>query len=162
MTEVAVSRLADLEEVIQHGLETFVEVGQALAEIRDSRLYGESFETFEAYCQQRWDFSKPYAHRLIVAAEIVQEVVPIGTAPRTESVARELAPLREEPDVLRETWADAVERYGDKPTAAQVKEVVAEHRRQPERRSEPEYTHCPTCGHRVRADKPLQPNGRGK
>lgn len=156
MTEIAVSRLGELEEVIQHGLETFVEVGQALATIRDERLY--SHKTFEDYCRERWEFSDSRARQLVAAAETVTTVTVEGLpAPRNEGVARELVALRSEPDVLRETWADAVERYGEKPTAAQVKEVVAEHRRQPEARSEPEYTSCPTCGHRVRADKPLRP-----
>ena len=33
------NRLRELEELIQRGLETFLEVGQALEEIRTSRLY---------------------------------------------------------------------------------------------------------------------------
>jgi hypothetical protein len=32
-------RLAELEQVVERGLQTFVEVGLALTEIRDSRLY---------------------------------------------------------------------------------------------------------------------------
>ena len=39
MTSVVHSQLAELEEVIENGLKTFVEVGMALAEIRNERLY---------------------------------------------------------------------------------------------------------------------------
>jgi hypothetical protein len=43
------SRRTELENVIERGLSTFVEVGNALLEIRDSKLYRETHPTFEAY-----------------------------------------------------------------------------------------------------------------
>lgn len=52
--------------------------------------------------------SKPHAHRIIQSTEIAA-VVPIGT----ESVARELAPLKSDAEALRETWAEVVELHGD-------------------------------------------------
>lgn len=39
--------LEENEAIIERGLATFVEVGTALAEIRDNRLYRESHGTFE-------------------------------------------------------------------------------------------------------------------
>jgi len=116
-------RLAELESTIERGLATFVEVGQALLEIRDSRLYRESHGTFEDYCRERWQFSDRRARQLMTAAEI-GTIVPA----RNEGVARELAPLREEPETLRETWAEVTELHGDAPTAAQVREVIEERR----------------------------------
>ena len=35
---------------------TFVDVGLAFARIRDYRLYRIEFPTFEAYCQQKWQY----------------------------------------------------------------------------------------------------------
>lgn len=125
---VVPTALAECEAVIQRGLATFVEVGQALLRIRDERLYRESHGTFEDYCRERWDFSVAQGKRLIAAAEVTEAMAPIGAVPTTESVARELAPLRAEPTQLREAWSEAVERNGDKPTAAQVREVVDEKR----------------------------------
>jgi hypothetical protein len=50
-------RLALLEVTITQGMRSFVEVGSALAEIKESRLYAEvGFETFEEYSKQRWGF----------------------------------------------------------------------------------------------------------
>ena len=46
-------RLAQCEATIRRGLHTFVEVGQALAEIRDSRLYRATHETFATYLDDR-------------------------------------------------------------------------------------------------------------
>jgi hypothetical protein len=53
------------EATIKRNLDTFVEVGQALATIRESRLYREKYPTFEAYCKDRWNWSRDYAYKLI-------------------------------------------------------------------------------------------------
>ena len=57
------NELERCEVVIKQGLDTFVEVGQALLTIRDKRLYRASFRTFEEYCGERWGMSKPYSHQ---------------------------------------------------------------------------------------------------
>lgn len=126
MTDLALPTrtLQDCEAVIERGLDTFVEVGEALLEIRDARLYHRTHGTFEDYCRERWGFDRTYAHRHIQAAEVAS-MLPIGNTPTNESVARELAPLRDEPDQLRDTWAEVVELHGERPTAANVREVVA-------------------------------------
>ena len=116
--------LTELEQVIERGLAAFVEVGNALLRIRDDRLYRETHATFEDYCRERWGLSRPHAYRLMDAAATTEALSPIGDTPRSESVARELAPLRSEPDVLREAWVETVERHGPKATAAQTREVV--------------------------------------
>jgi hypothetical protein len=46
-------RLRELEGVIGRGKRSFLKVSEALREIRDSGLYGESYTTFEEYCQKR-------------------------------------------------------------------------------------------------------------
>jgi hypothetical protein len=76
---------------------TFVEVGLALSEIRDSRLYRANYSTFEGYCRERWGWSRVHAHRLIEAADVVK-TLPIGNtaAIATESQARELAKVEPE------------------------------------------------------------------
>lgn len=139
MGAALVRSLEEYEQVIERGLATFVDVGNALITIRDEKLYLESHDTFEDYCKQRWFLSRPRAYQLIDAAEVVGSVStvvdaegeptsPAGDvpAPKSERVARELAPLRDKPDALREAWDEAVERHGDQPTARQVREVVRE------------------------------------
>ena len=42
-------RLQFLEAIIERGQQTFIEVGNALMEIRESRLYLENYPTFEDY-----------------------------------------------------------------------------------------------------------------
>src|SRR5688572_46882 len=81
------------EGVIERGLQTFYAVGAALLAIRDTRLYRANYETFEQYCFQRWKMSRIHAHRLMEASEVVENLLPIGNIPATESQARELASL---------------------------------------------------------------------
>ncbi len=91
------TRLDELEAVIERGLTTFVEVGRALSEVRDSRLYRERFDTFESYCDQRWSLSRPRAYQLIDAAHVAELVsTTVDTGPKNEAQARELVPLLRE------------------------------------------------------------------
>jgi hypothetical protein len=54
-------RLIELEHIIEAGLQAFIEVGTALAEIRDSHLYKSNFLTFEDYCIGKWAFKRAHA-----------------------------------------------------------------------------------------------------
>lgn len=112
-------RLAELEGVIERGMATFVEVGSALAEIRESRLYRETHRDFDSYCRERWGWSARHVNRQIEAATVVAELGPTG--PTSERQARELA--RVEPERRAEVWREASENGA--PTAARIREVAA-------------------------------------
>ena len=58
-TQLARKRLDELEGVIDRGLQTFVNVGNALREIKDDDLYTTEYDTFDAYCKARWGWSSP-------------------------------------------------------------------------------------------------------
>jgi hypothetical protein len=121
-------RLGDLEEVIERGLTTFVEVGNAIREIRDSKLYRESHGTFEDYCRERWGWSKRHANRQVEAANTAEILGPIGPIP-TEAVARELAPLKGDPETMNRVWGGVVEearQTGEGVTAEKVRAWVQE------------------------------------
>lgn len=123
-TAIETSRLADLEETIGRGLETFVEVGEALREIRDSGLYKDGYPTFEEYCRQRWQMSRPRAYELMQSSEVVSAIADTGAEPpANEAQARPLAPLRERPEEMTEAWMEAS--ADGEPTAAKVKEAVS-------------------------------------
>ena len=123
----AKTRLVELETVIERGLATFVEVGEALIEVRGSRLYRFDYGTFEDYCRERWGFSRVQAHRLMEASEVAR-VLPMGNNVPNERQARELAPIlrRDGPEAVRDTWTEVIERSEGRPTARVVREVVAE------------------------------------
>ena len=117
-------RLQTCEDTIGRGLQTFVDVGGALLEIRENRLYRGTHRTFEDYCRERWGMSKPYATQVIGAAQVVGNLVAIATTvPANEAQARPLTALP--PDQQREAWTLAVETAPNgKVTAAHVQEVV--------------------------------------
>jgi hypothetical protein len=121
-------RLKECEKVIEQGLHTFYDVGNALTEIRESRLYRMEYATFDDYCRERWRMSKTHANRLIESSAVVANLTPIGVIPGSESQARELAPLA--PEVQRAVWQIAIKtaptnKQGEPTvTAAHIKAVA--------------------------------------
>jgi hypothetical protein len=96
-----------------------VEVGLALAEIRDLRLYKREYSSFSEYCREKWGWSRPYCTQLITAAAVVEslpadKVVAIAT----ESQARELAKI---PVEQRAGVVQAIAGEGKPVTAAAIK-----------------------------------------
>jgi len=116
--------LIALESVIALGLETFVQVGEALATIRDRRLYRIEHPTFADYCKVKWKMSDRRARQLMDAAEVTSTIAKSGTTvPKSEREARPLAAL---PPAQRvEVWQKAVAASPNgEPTAAEVKAAV--------------------------------------
>lgn len=87
------TRLQQAEEAIEQGLISYKEAGKALMDIRDEGLYKQSHDTFEAYLKERWNWERSYAHRLIEAAKVADNLLPIGNVPSNEAQARELTKL---------------------------------------------------------------------
>ena len=128
-------RLVVLEKTIASGMQTFIEVGEALAEIRDSKLYKIEHDTFEDYCQKKWQMTARRAQQLVSAAEVVADCSKIGTiVPKTESQARPLTsiPREQRAEVFAE--ASATSATG-KPTAREVQVVVEKRKRKREVRA---------------------------
>ena len=118
--------LAALEETIERGFETFVEVGQALMVIHENKLYREGFENFNDYCKERWGWTRQHAHRLMSAAETVSKLKAnpaVEELPKNERQARPLKKLH--PDDRAEAWLEAVEESEGHVTQDKVAEVVA-------------------------------------
>jgi hypothetical protein len=111
------------ETVLKEGRSSrpFYEVGAALKEIRDHKLYWEDYAMFEKYCRERWGLSRIHAHRLIEAAGVFQNVLPIGNKPMHESQIRPLVGL--DPDQQLEAWKLATATSAN-PTAAEVEDAA--------------------------------------
>jgi hypothetical protein len=110
LTTIEADRLSVLELAIETGLKTFVKVGNALLEIRDSRLYRKDFGTFEEYVRrQRWpEMSWRRAYQLMDAAQTVENLNNCTEiSPTHESQIRPIAGL--EAEEQREVWQKAVE-----------------------------------------------------
>jgi hypothetical protein len=131
VTEIVELRL--LEKQIKAGLEGMISAGTALAEIRDRRLYKQTHHSFDAYCLDRWGFTRHRADQLIGAASTVGAMVQAETPPRIlpthETLVRPLQQLPT-PEAQADAWDAAVsEAGGGIPTAKQV--AAAVEKRQP-------------------------------
>jgi len=135
------ARLAQLEREIKTGISTFIKVGRALAEIRDARLYRATHGTFEAYCRERWNLSRPRAYELMQAAAVAKSLPLSATADTTERALRPLAKL--EPVARRETWAKAKKAAGDEPVTSKHVEAAMPRKAEPQEAPEPEAKKAP-------------------
>lgn len=133
LTTVERSRLAECEEVIAHGVTVFVRVGRALAEIRDGKLYRETHATFEAYCQERWQISRPRAYEIMDQARVSTELhTAAGLSDASDISTRDARHLKLHIEDAKNEIRERVE-AGAEPEAA-VQATVERHRQ--ERREE--------------------------
>lgn len=110
LTVVERAKLENYETVIERGLKSFIEVGNALLEIREGKLYRESHDSFSDYLRDRWQMGKSRAYQLINASSVAENVHNCGQnypSLTSESQARELAKLSAEQQA--EAWERAVE-----------------------------------------------------
>lgn len=136
------SELAGYEAVIERGIGTFVEVGNALLSIRDKRLYRVEYGTFEDYCRERWGMGRTNADELIRASVVIENLTGVPVIPNAVSQTRPLATLP--PEQQREAWQRAVETAPDgRITAGHVQRVVDEMIRKDEPPDEPEEIYSP-------------------
>jgi hypothetical protein len=123
-----------LDHIVRQGLDTFIEVGQALMEIRERGLWrAGGHATWAAYCQAVGGFTKIHANRLIKASELashLSKVKPTGftgpaVTPRSEWQIRPLYRLK---DIGQQesAWYRAVELADGQPTEAMVSVAVVE------------------------------------
>lgn len=114
-------RLAELEIVIERGCRSFVEMGKALTEVKNKRLYRADYATFEDYCRQRWGFTRTQAYRLI-AASYISGLLPMGDKITNERQARAVRKIARE--IGPEAAAKAFEQAGPNPTAEAIHQAA--------------------------------------
>lgn len=127
LTEEEQQDLIRREEYIEDNLQTLFSVGKAFADIRDRKLYRETHRTFEDYCKDRWQISRPRAYQLIDASVVQENLstnVDKGTPlPTNESQTRALK--KAPPEKQLDIWQKAVaQNDGRVPSARQIIQVV--------------------------------------
>jgi phage N-6-adenine-methyltransferase len=90
------------------------------------------YSSWHSYCEAEFEFKQAQAYRQLHAGS-VDAILQLdnGASVLNEAQARELAPLRDQPEHLREAWAEAS--ADGAPTAAKVREAVG-------RRMDPIYS----------------------
>jgi hypothetical protein len=110
------------ERIIEKGQKTFVEVGQALLDIRENRWYHAEHSTFQEYCRTRWGFEPSRARQLITAANTAESVT--GVTLPNERAARELS--RVPPENRQEILARAQKWAPGEPLTTKAIRAAAE------------------------------------
>lgn len=114
-------------ETIKAGMSTFVAVGEALAAIRDKRLYRSGAPNFESFCRNILGMSAKSGHNLISGFGIVQTLEARGDfqghLPANEAQVR---PLRAVPnELLPAVWKEVLEAASSKPITGNLVATVA-------------------------------------
>lgn len=156
------ARRQELETTISRGWRTFIQVGEALEEIRAKRLYREDFASFEEYCQKVWNWSRQRAYQMMDGAKTARTLEEVGVQVSNEKQARELKPVAQavaaapvaqrqsvfdeamqkamtpapaqQPSVPVVSWSGGVATLGDKSGAAAPTPLVTAPKHLPSRR----------------------------
>jgi hypothetical protein len=67
--------LFQCEKIITNNLNSFFQVGEALASIRKGKLYRDKYKSFEAYCRDKWKFGRHRALQFIEASEVASDLL---------------------------------------------------------------------------------------
>lgn len=125
MSDLAVAPLSrdkarSLTDEVKHDAER---LWRKLVELYDGRAHRAlGYSSWGSYFEAEFGGSDATAYRLLQSGRVMAEL-PMGSPkPATERMARELAPLLDRPEELRDAWAEASS--NGEPTALKVREVV--------------------------------------
>jgi hypothetical protein len=130
LTTAEEKRKEELVKVIKDGLLKFVQVGMALAEIRDEKLYRSTHETFEKFVNDTFSMGIRYAQMLMKGTKAVENLKTRTRVrlPEREAQVRPLAIFDDQPDTQAKVWELAVEKAGgESPAPAIVRDTVDEY-----------------------------------
>jgi hypothetical protein len=118
------ARYEQLKEVIKNGKETFIEVGMALAEIKQGHLYLHEYGTWAEFCKVEYGFTPQHANRLASAAKAVKSLEENKKSESPGSLSlNAMRALQAVPTEKREQVLQAVVASGKRVTAKNIKEA---------------------------------------
>jgi hypothetical protein len=128
LSESECVRLRELECIVQEGLDSFLQVGAALSEIRVVRLYRTTHARFEDYCLDRFGLSLSRCNQLILSTRTYDNLVaaiPQDAALLSEANEHALRPLNSlDPQLQIVTW-ELIKRIEERPAGITIQKVVA-------------------------------------
>lgn len=102
LPDLKIAELERLEKRVREGLKSFMEVGQALVEIRERKGYAlRGYKDFSDYCQKELGITERHGFRLMDGYQTAEQVKKVtGEAPRNEASARVLKTVANDPKLL--------------------------------------------------------------
>lgn len=94
LTKDEAARYARRNAEIKAGIASLVTMAEALADVRDARLYREQYSSFEAYCRGEWGKGRQWGNSRAAAQTIIEmlsAIVDSDQLPVRESQTRALA-----------------------------------------------------------------------
>jgi hypothetical protein len=82
------------------------------------------YSSWGRYYEAEFGQSARRGEQLVAAGRVVREIESTNNCSLTESVARELVPLKDDTAKLREVWGRVVQKHGENPTAKQTRPFV--------------------------------------
>jgi protein gp37 len=119
------AELAECERVIEiTERDAFLKRGLALGKIRDSKLYRDRYQTFEGYCDERWELKHSRVHQLIEAAKLAQNFHNCGSLmPVRESHIRPLLVDKLTDDDRLALWREVLDAAKGQPRNVKAADV---------------------------------------
>jgi hypothetical protein len=123
-------RLHELERTVERTLESFLECGRALLEVRDRALYREHYKSFEHYLTRRFGITYSQGASLMRSTLVAEHLLagpagPQGDAPLPLDLAEDtLRPLQKLAPTLQCAIWRLASRITEKPTHHIVSRIV--------------------------------------
>jgi hypothetical protein len=130
LSEEKKARLHELERVIERSIQSFLECGRALLQVRDEELYRPLYASFEDYLLKRWAITYTHGASLMRSTLLAERLLagpaePGGDAPLPADLAEStLRPLQKLPEPLQIACWRLVNRITEKPTGHIVSGIV--------------------------------------
>lgn len=130
-------KLQELETVVRNGFRQFLEVGRALAEIREGGFYkAEGYHSFSTYVRSKFNYNPAYCSYLINTSEMIHRLEALEDdsimLPTTEAQCKALAPLIRKEEIsdhsidrIRQVLA-RVREEETRPSAKAIRNAIAE------------------------------------
>lgn len=124
-TPAGSERLQALEAVIQRWKDQFAEVGEALLEIKERKLYRPQYVSWIAYLKDRWALDRTHAWYLMQSALLVRELKAKGDPlPTHEAHCRPL--MKVPPEKRADVWREIVEEVPVQSVTAHVVNIAVQ------------------------------------
>jgi transposase-like protein len=126
--ELVVSTLSreearSLTDEVKHDAER---LWSKMVELHDGDAHGVlGYTSWHAYCAEEFGMGQAHAYRLLHSGQVLAVIPRDNPKLSSERQARELAPLLDQPEQLREAWSAASK--NGQPTAKEVRAIVQKH-----------------------------------